>query len=393
MNFESKQYDPGSKIGGAIHPATQSATVNWKEVGIFLALTFSLTWLLDFILYRKGGLSHPAVQLVLQFQMLLPAFSAILLGYFFFKNSPLYYRTNRSIVRWFVYYYLLLTAAYSAAVAYCMIHPDQTAGINQWMLIPCFAGLILYVVLRIAGKREPFANVRMAGGKPIYWLLMGVGMVLFYAFTMLLNWLFKVGQPIDLSTYPIYAAVSAPNWLILLSGAVNTIVLSPFIGLVIAFGEEYGWRGYLQSELEKIGRVKGTLVLGIIWGIWHWPLIWMGYNYPGQPVWGSLMMVAFTIFLAFVLAYSVYKADGIWIAAFLHGLNNQTLSYFGMLVLTIKNPLWNFSMGAPAILLYAGVVYLLLKDPVWKAKRKDTAQSSRSDQGGQIESVPGGNMN
>jgi membrane protease YdiL (CAAX protease family) len=341
--------------------------INWKEVGIFLTLTFGLTWLLDFVLYRNGGLENKAVTLTLQLQMLLPAFSAILLGYFFFKNSPLYYRTNRSIVRWFVYYYMLLTAAYTAAAAYCMIHPDQTAGINQWMLIPCFAGLILYVVLRIAGKREPFAKVRMTGGKPIYWLLMGVGMVLFYALTMLLNWLFKVGQPIDLSTYPIYAAASAPNWLILLSGAINTIVLSPFIGLVIAFGEEYGWRGYLQSELEKMGRIKGTLVLGIIWGIWHWPLIWMGYNYPNQPVWGSLMMVAFTVFLAYVLAYAVYKADGIWIAAFLHALNNQTLAYFVMLVLTIKNPLISFSAGVPAILLYAVIIFLLLRDPVWKA--------------------------
>ena len=43
--------------------------------------------------------------------------------------------------------------------------------------------------------------------------------------------------------------------------AVQTVLLAPILALVITFGEEYGWRGYLQSELLKLGRVRGVLLL------------------------------------------------------------------------------------------------------------------------------------
>jgi membrane protease YdiL (CAAX protease family) len=65
---------------------------------------------------------------------------------------------------------------------------------------------------------------------------------------------------------------------------VQTVLVGPLLGLLMGFGEEYGWRGYLQSELIKIGKRRGVLLLGLIWGAWHYPVIWMGHNYPGQPL-------------------------------------------------------------------------------------------------------------
>ena len=70
------------------------------------------------------------------------------------------------------------------------------------------------------------------------------------------------------------------------------MLLGPVLAIV-AFGEEYGWRGYLQSELFKLGRVRGVLLLGVIWGAWHWPLILMGYNYPGYPLLGVVLMTLY----------------------------------------------------------------------------------------------------
>ena len=87
-------------------------SVNWKHVVWFLVLAFGLTWLLDLILYLTGGLANPGSSLLLQLQMLLPAFSAMLLGTFFFKDSPIFYRINRGPSRWFVYFYLFLTGLY-----------------------------------------------------------------------------------------------------------------------------------------------------------------------------------------------------------------------------------------------------------------------------------------
>lgn len=65
-------------------------TVNWSRVAWFLGLAFGLAWLLDLALYLAGGLTSPSTALLLQLQMLLPAFSAILLGAFFFKDSPIF---------------------------------------------------------------------------------------------------------------------------------------------------------------------------------------------------------------------------------------------------------------------------------------------------------------
>ena len=90
--------------------------VNWLHVSWFLGLAFGLTWLIDLVMYLNGGLTNPAARLLLQFQMLMPAFSALLLGMFFFKESPIYYKTNRTASRWFIYYYFLMTLAYLAAV-------------------------------------------------------------------------------------------------------------------------------------------------------------------------------------------------------------------------------------------------------------------------------------
>lgn len=343
-------------------------SVHWSQIGIFLGVTFGLTWLLNLALYLAGGLTHPAASIVLQLQMLLPAFSAILLGTFFFKNSPLHFHSNHTLSRWFVYYYLLLTLAYIGAAVWCLIQPAETQILSPIMLIPCGIGLILLIVLRLVGGKQTFAGVGMAGGKPLLWLLFGVAFILFYAGSMLLNMVFKLGHPVDLLSLPMYVGTSTPVWLLMVSLMINTMLIGPFLGLIIAFGEEYGWRGYLQSELSKLGRIKGTFLIGVIWGIWHWPVIWMGYNYPGQPVLGSLLMVLYTIFLAFILAYAVFKAQGIWISGFLHALNNQVLSFFFLFVYTPASNIMAFGTGFPSIVIYIVILAIILRDPVWKQK-------------------------
>lgn len=195
----------------------------------------------------------------------------------------------------------------------------------------------------------------------------GLGLVAFFALQTWLNYVFNLGKLVDLKTsIPQLAASNLPTPALVLSIALNAVVFGPFLGLIISFGEEYGWRGFLQTELVQLGRVRGIFLLGAIWGIWHWPVIWMGYNYPGQPLLGSLFMVAYCIILAYFLAYAVFKSKGIWTAAYLHALNNQTLSFFALALVAPSSVIHSFGIGLPALVLGALVVLLLLRDPVWK---------------------------
>jgi hypothetical protein len=86
--------------------------VHFKRVFLFLALTFGLTW--GFELLVAATIQQPAyLETGLNpMGMFFPAFSALLLQLFVFKDSPLYFRTHKDKTRWVFYSFLLLTVLY-----------------------------------------------------------------------------------------------------------------------------------------------------------------------------------------------------------------------------------------------------------------------------------------
>jgi membrane protease YdiL (CAAX protease family) len=353
--------------------------INWPEVKLFLAITFFLTFILDLILWKFVGYgSTQAAGILLQLQMLLPAFTAIGLSMFFFEKSRLKnMRKNAESFRWFFYYFLAYTILY-ALIGTVLIISQQTgisvmaAALSQVLTI---LGLLLLVALRLRYGEVAASLVGLGWGKHRYWELFGMGFIIFYLTQTGLNQIFSLGQSVNpvqflsqiLPDQTEQFLSMGPMALLLVTG-VQTVLLSSFIAIPIAFGEEWGWRGYLQGELIKMGRVRGVLLLGFIWGLWHAPIILMGHNYPGHPVLGVFLMMAYTICLGFVLSYAVLKSGSIILVSFLHALNNQIQSFLMMLVYRPHDPVFSFGLGLYGIVCLAVIVLLIQNDKIWKIK-------------------------
>ena len=105
--------------------------------------------------------------------------------------------------------------------------------------------------------------------------------------------------------------------------AILTFVGVP-IGTLLAFGEEFGWRGYLLPQLLPLGEVKAALIVGLIWGPWHLPVLIVGLNYPGQPIIAVLAVFLLSATLLSFLHTRFYVASGYSLiaVALLHGSLN-----------------------------------------------------------------------
>lgn len=95
-----------------------------------------------------------------------------------------------------------------------------------------------------------------------------------------------------------------------------------------AFGEEWGWRGYLMPKLTKImGRPAAVVVGGVIWGLWHAPLTISGHNfgtdYDLYPWLGILLMCVMCILMNAFLTLLTEKTGSVYPACFCHMVNNS----------------------------------------------------------------------
>lgn len=96
--------------------------------------------------------------------------------------------------------------------------------------------------------------------------------------------------------------------------------------LFLPFGEEFGWRAYLLPKLMPLGSRKAVVLVGVIWAVWHWPYVFMGYEYGfdywGIPVVGPMMWIVICCLLGTFLTWVTLRSGSVWPAAIAHGLIN-----------------------------------------------------------------------
>ncbi|MCA9934757.1 MAG: CPBP family intramembrane metalloprotease [Ardenticatenaceae bacterium] len=103
------------------------------------------------------------------------------------------------------------------------------------------------------------------------------------------------------------------------------ILAIPYFILMMVIGggqEEFGWRGYAQEPLqEKIGVIPASLVIGVIWGIWHLPLWFMAGDL--HSAYSFLAFVMMTTSISVMYAW-LYNSSGkkLIVVIFFHAMNN-----------------------------------------------------------------------
>ena len=109
---------------------------------------------------------------------------------------------------------------------------------------------------------------------------------------------------------------------------IGAITYAPFFNMLLALGEEIGWRGAMYPYLkDRFGTALGRIIGGIIWGMWHWPvMILAGYeygtDYPGAPFLGLFAFCMFASAIGIIEDYYYEKTGCIWIPALFHGAIN-----------------------------------------------------------------------
>ncbi len=107
----------------------------------------------------------------------------------------------------------------------------------------------------------------------------------------------------------------------------NTVSLSVLL-FPLYFGEEYGWRAYLTPKLEALMGKPSALVLGgVIWGMWHAPIVYLGHNfgtnYSLYPWGGYAVMCVLCIFMGSLLTWLTERTGSVYPACICHAVHNN----------------------------------------------------------------------
>jgi membrane protease YdiL (CAAX protease family) len=150
-------------------------------------------------------------------------------------------------------------------------------------------------------------------------------------------------------------------WVLLGQTLLNGFIAGITINTVFALGEEIGWRGFLQKELGYLGLWKSGLVIGLMWGFWHAPLVIQGYNFPQNPWIGVVLMTIACAPLGLIMSYFVQRSETVMSAGFFHGVFNAVAGLSMAIINDVTDFIHN-PFGLTAILtysLFALFLYLL----------------------------------
>lgn len=284
-----------------------------KQLLLYCLIAFGVTYFMGIFMWygQRKGLDISAFP---NAQMMYPA-AGVMFAYLMTAGK------DKKMPKAFYFVFLILTVFMIACAVLSIVLPDESIVIEMNMLplwtyaiqIAMTAGSILCWILLLSSGKERRAAYGLSGSKWKSSFLMIVLFLALYFLRTFLSCAFS-GEPgtfLEIMAQPeswIYLAVMPVNFF---------LVMVPF------FGEEYGWRYYLQPLLQKhFGLRKGVILLGIVWGLWHLPVDFFYYS-PGSGLQAAVSQQITCITLGIFFAYAYMKTNNIWIPVALHYINNN----------------------------------------------------------------------
>lgn len=287
-----------------------------KQLVIFTIVAYGITFLMGFFM-KLGSDRGMDLSVFPNAQMMYPA-AGVMLAYFITKKG------GKLLPKGFYITFLIITGIMIALAAGSVFVPMEIslveAKVSLWALVVQYVMVLGSIAAWIAllaarkEKRKAFGLGLQNGKASVF--CVALFLVLYTARNV-------VSLAIEGELDALASVFSqTQTW-------VNIVMLSVnfFLVFIAFFGEEYGWRYYLQPVLQKkFGLRKGVLLLGVVWGLWHVPLDFWYYSDTGLPMAAAQQITCITVGIFF--AYAYMKTDNIWVPVILHYLNNNLVPVF-----------------------------------------------------------------
>jgi hypothetical protein len=157
-----------------------------------------------------------------------------------------------------------------------------------------------------------------------------------------------------MAQYGIKEALPLPAWQMITIFTIVTLLGSPIFNMIPSLGEEIGWRGFLLPTLEPMGQTKAIVISGMIWALWHTPMILiLGFAYGAQAWPGVLLHFILVTGLGIWMGYLWLQTRSTVLAGFIHAVfNAYAYGVFSMIFIS-PNKLLVGAVGVVNTLLIA----------------------------------------
>jgi membrane protease YdiL (CAAX protease family) len=102
----------------------------------------------------------------------------------------------------------------------------------------------------------------------------------------------------------------------------------------LIWGEEFGWRGYLQVRLLARQPALAAVATGLIWAVWHAPWLLWGAVLSIDLAFSALAFALGTVLESIVLGWLRLRTGSVWSATLFHAASNTAIGSGTLTTLT-----------------------------------------------------------